>query len=196
MLAFARVIRAGKPDFDSFKQELQRIRYRNGELAGYPSRLHYFSEWISNNAEKGIVENVTRALGGAVDSEPIDFMTSNRASYRQLVDQQFFDAIAERERALNQQQRFVIAESNIRAAEKNIRNGDVIAVTTNIKGLDVAHTGLAIWKGGRLHLMHAPLVGDSVEISEVPLAERLAGIGKQDGIMVARPLEPQPAARD
>jgi hypothetical protein len=37
--------------------------------------------------------------------------------------------------------------------------------------------------------MHAPLVGDSVQISEIPLAERIQGISGQDGIMVARPLE-------
>jgi hypothetical protein len=36
--------------------------------------------------------------------------------------------------------------------------------------------------------MHAPLVGSVVEISEVPLAERLQRINAQDGIMVARPL--------
>ena len=53
----------------------------------------------------------------------------------------------------------------------------------------MAHTGLALWQDGRLHLLHAPLVGRSVEISAVPLAERIQGIGGQDGIMVARPTE-------
>ena len=43
-----------------------------------------------------------------------------------------------------------------------------------------------LWQDGRLHLLHAPLVGRSVEISEVPLADRIPGIGGQDGIMVAR----------
>ena len=38
--------------------------------------------------------------------------------------------------------------------------------------------------------MHAPLVGDSVQISERPLARRIQEIGAQDGIAVARPLEP------
>jgi hypothetical protein len=58
-----------------------------------------------------------------------------------------------------------------------------------VSGLDVAHTGLALRIDGRLHLLHAPLVGDSVEISEVPLAERILDISGQDGIMVARPVE-------
>jgi len=41
---------------------------------------------------------------------------------------------------------------------------------------------------GELHLLHAPLVGDSVEISQVSLAERIQGLSGQDGIMVARPV--------
>lgn len=61
---------------------------------------------------------------------------------------------------------------------------------TSIRGLDVAHTGFAIWIDGRLHLMHAPLVGTDVEISRRPLAERIRGIGGQDGIMVAHPERP------
>ena len=55
-------------------------------------------------------------------------------------------------------------------------------------GLDIAHTGLALWVDGKLHLMHAPLVGTVVEISKLPLADRIQGIEGQDGIMVARPL--------
>jgi hypothetical protein len=71
-----------------------------------------------------------------------------------------------------------------------IRNGDIIAATTTVEGLDVSHTGLALWIDGSLHLMHAPLVGEAVQISEVSLAERVGRIGGQDGIMVARPTEP------
>jgi hypothetical protein len=73
-----------------------------------------------------------------------------------------------------------------------IRDGDVIAATSTVAGLDVAHTGLALWVDGSLHLLHAPLVGDSVEISTVPLAERILSINGQDGILVARPMEPRP----
>jgi hypothetical protein len=187
MLAFGRTVRAGRKDFASFRNEILSYRYRDGKLDGYPSRLHYFSEWISDNDEKGIVENITPALG-VVDPEPIDFMTSHRASYRQLADDSVFTQIAAIEKRLSSVPRYVIPEQNIRTQEKNIRNGDVIAAASSVKGLDIAHTGLALWKNGRLHLMHAPLVGDSVEISELPLAERILAIPRQDGILVARPL--------
>lgn len=187
MLAMARVIRSGKPTFENYRQTLQNIRYRDGRLDAYPSRLHYFSDWIHNNTAKGIVEDQTRALGGVVDPEPIDFMTQHRQSYRQLADDKFFAQILDQEKRLTSRSRYMIPEARIEDVAKGIHNGDVIAATSSVKGLDVAHTGLAIWRNGKLHLMHAPLIGDSVEISENPLSERVIFIPRQDGIMVARP---------
>jgi hypothetical protein len=191
MLALARVIRARQTGFDDYRNALRTIRYRAGRLDTYPSRLHYFSEWIADNQHKGVVDDHTKLLGGVVDAEPIDFMTRHRKAYRQLADEAFFQAVRERELQLSKKPRYMIPESNIETVAPRIRNGDVIAATSSIKGLDVAHTGLAFWKGGTLHMMHAPLIGDSVEISENPLSERVIFIERQDGIMVARPREPR-----
>ena len=187
MLVLARMIRAGEDDFETFERELARIRYRGGEMDGYPSRLHYFSEWISDNEAKGIVQDVTRELGGVPDNEPIDFMSRNAASYPKLADPANLEAIRAIEQGLSARTRYVIPEDRIAEAAPRIQNGDIIAATSSTRGLDVAHTGIAIWIDGRLHLMHAPLVGKSVEISELPLAQRIQRIEGQDGIMVARP---------
>jgi len=186
MLALARTIRAGGA-FPEFTRELERIRYRTGSVAGYPSRLHYFSEWIDANQAKGIVTNVTRELGAVRDLEPLDFMSTHRASYRQLADDATFEAIRQIEARLNQNPRYYIPATAIAGAAPRIRDGDIIAATSTLSGMDIAHTGLAVWQDGELHLMHAPLVGDSVEISAQPLAVRIQRIRTQDGIMVARP---------
>jgi hypothetical protein len=191
MLALARVIRAGRTDFDAYKQELRNIRYRDGKLIDYTSRLHYFSEWIANNDAKGIVVDVTSKLGGRPDPEPIDFMTNHRKAYRQLADTSVFNVVRAREAELSRRTRYMIPERQIETAAPGIQNGDVIAATSSTKGLDVAHTGIALWVQGKLHMMHAPLVGDSVEVSENPLAQRIINIDGQDGIMVARPQEPR-----
>ena len=45
-LVFARLIKTGKSSFRDYENELQKIRYRNGVINGYPSRLHYFTDWI------------------------------------------------------------------------------------------------------------------------------------------------------
>jgi hypothetical protein len=191
MLALARVIRAGGADFADFRRELQTIRYRDGKLREYPSRLHYFSDWIRDNQRKGVVADQTRELGGVVDAEAVDFMTQHRSAYRQLGEARFFDEVRAQENELTMLPRYMIPEQQISVVASRIRNGDVIAATSSVKGLDVAHTGLAFWRDGQLHLMHAPLIGDSVEISENPLAERVIFIQRQDGIMVARPIEPR-----
>jgi hypothetical protein len=188
VLAIVRVVRAGTPDYDSFKRELVRNRYRDGVLSGYASRLHYFSEWIADNEAKGIVDDVTLDIGGVQDTGAITFMTQHQDAYRQLADTAVVAEIRGIEATLTGRERFYLPEDAIAAAEQNIRNGDIIAATSTLEGLDIAHTGLALWLDGRLHLMHAPLVGSVVEISEVPLAERLQRIDAQDGIMVARPL--------
>jgi hypothetical protein len=167
---------------------LQELRYRGGRLDGYPSRLHYFSEWLTDNAHRGRLVLVTQKLGGEVRREPISFMSTHPASYRQLADPAVFLAIRAMEARLNAgPPRWYLPEDRIAQVENGIQNGDVIAATSTVPGLDVAHTGIALWKNGRLHLLHAPLVGKFVEISELPLAERIQGIKSQDGIMVGRP---------
>lgn len=189
VLALARVLRDGNATFPAFTDELRGIRYRGGVIDGYPSRLHYFSEWIHDNAEMRLLRDVTAELGGVPDNEAIDFMTSHAEAYAQL------DGFPERiatirtiERRLSARTRHYIPKDRIADRAEGIREGDIIAATSSVPGLDVAHTGLALWVDGRLHLMHAPLVGKSVEISARPLAARILRIDGQVGIMVARPL--------
>jgi hypothetical protein len=187
MLAMARLIKARSVDFNAYKAQLVRIRYRGGVLDGYPSRLHYFSDWIHDNGLKGVVRDLTRELGGTRRAERINFMSTHPSSYRQLADPAILAAIQLTETTINGRSRHFIPQDRIARIEDRIQEGDIIAMTSTVKGLDVVHTGIAVRVGGRVHLMHAPLVGKAVEISELPLAERVQGIASQDGIMVARP---------
>ena len=169
---------------------LTNVRYRKGRLDGYPSRLHYFSEWITDNEEMGMVRHVSAELGGVPDPEPVTFMTTHPEAYRQLnEDPSFLEAVKELEAELSGSPRIYIPQAGIAAIAGGIENGDIIAATSTVEGLDVAHTGIALWVDGQLHLLHAPLVGDSVQISELPLADRILAKRGQDGIMVARPLD-------
>lgn len=167
---------------------LAQARYRGGRVFGYPSRLHYFSDWIVDAQAKGLVRDVSRELGGTLDREPVRFMSTHAASYRQLgEDPENLVEIRAVEARLSTSGRWYLPEARVEAVSALIRDGDIIAATSTVEGLDVAHTGLALWVDGHLHLMHAPLVGDSVEVSTEPLATRLLRIAGQDGIMVARP---------
>lgn len=199
VLTLARVVGALDPTaappsaealMDEYERLLTAIRYRGGERLGYPSRLHYFSEWIADNETKGFVRDVTGDLGGVVDPEPREFMTEHREAYWQMADSSVFSAIGEAETRLVDQPRRMIPEVRVGEVVSEIRTGDIIAATSTLPGLDVAHTGIALRRGGVLYLMHAPLVGESVQVSERPLADRLLDLSAQDGIMVARPIPP------
>jgi hypothetical protein len=170
-----------------YARYLEEIRYRDGHLDGYPSRLHYFSEWLSDNARRGRLRLMAEELGGVEDTEPLGFMSTHPSAYRQMADPGVATAIRAREERLNAgPARWYIPETRIAAVRDQIQDGDIIAATSTLPGLDVAHTGIALWRNGELYLLHAPLVGKSVEISALPLAQRILDIKTQDGIMVAR----------
>ena len=173
----------------AYEALLREIRYRNGTVAGYPTRLHYFSDWIYDNERRGIVRDVTADLGGIPDPRPIDFMSTHPDAYRQLADPDVLEGIRLIEAAISDRSRRYVPERSIASVADAIREGDVIAATSAVPGLDVAHTGIAVRVDGAVHLLHAPLVGDSVEISPSPLSERIVRISGQDGVIVARPVE-------
>lgn len=171
---------------EDYERELQLIRYRQGELHEYPSRLHYFSDWLYDNEKKGVITIITKAIGGEPYSKEINFMGQHRSAYAQLADDRYYDAILKAESSINQRTHFYIPKERVQAVEGNIQSGDLIAITTSINGLDISHVGIAIFQGGRLHLMHASTSANRVVISSKPLADYLAGNRSQSGIMVAR----------
>ncbi|MEL6670673.1 MAG: N-acetylmuramoyl-L-alanine amidase-like domain-containing protein [Bacteroidota bacterium] len=174
-----------------FLEELTRLRYRDGKLAQYPSRLHYFTEWIQNNQAKGLLTDVTREVGGEPYQKTINFMSTHRDAYAQLKSDAFLEEIKAAETRLNQEQRYFIPKANLAQLEDRIQSGDLIAITTGIKGLDVVHVGLALQHEGRLHLFHASSRNKKVEISAIPLADYLMKNKSQSGIMVCRLTDPR-----
>ncbi|SIQ07952.1 N-acetylmuramoyl-L-alanine amidase-like domain-containing protein [Maribacter ulvicola] len=189
VLAFSLLLRQQEMSFDAYLKNLEIIRYKDGALEGYASRLHYFSEWIANNAEKGLLKDITAEIGGAEITKDIDFMSTHRDLYPFLADDSNFSKIKASENYLNNQAICVLAQDEIAKNEHLIKSGDIIALATSINGLDVTHTGIATReKDGRIHLLHASTGSMQVEVSKKPLAEYLKGIKSNIGIMVARPL--------
>ena len=189
VLAFSMLLKQQEDSFDAFVKNLEVIRYKDGDLDGYASRLHYFSEWIANNAEKGLLKDITGEIGGAEITKDIDFMSTHRDLYPFLADDANFEKIKASENYLNSQAICVLAQDKIAENEHLIQSGDIIALATSINGLDVTHTGIATReKDGRIHLLHASTGSMEVEVSKKPLAEYLKGIKSNTGIMVARPL--------
>jgi hypothetical protein len=192
-LAFARCIKEGKTTFKDYENELTKIRYRDGVINKYPSRLHYFSDWIYNNEQKGIVKNISKEIGGDPIKFDVDFMSTHPDSYVQLKENpKFIPIIKKQEEAINKRTYYYIPKDSVSKVESKINNGDLIAITSNVKGLDINHVGIAVrMDDGRIHFMHAPDVGYKVQITPEPLADYLTKFNKDSGIIVMRALEPK-----
>ncbi len=187
--AFARCIKSGKTSFEDYQKEISNLRYRDGRLNDYTSRLHYFTDWIYDMNRRGIGKDITKEIGGVPYTMKINFMSTHPDSYKRLKgNQKFVSEIKKIEDKINSREYFYVPQDEIENVENKIQSGDIIGITTNISGLDIAHTGIAYRADdGRIHLLHAPNVGYKVQISEKPLAEYIKGNKKQTGIMVLRP---------
>lgn len=166
VLALAIADQQGKQNFEAFKEALMLVRYRDGHLAGYSSRLHYFSDWIKNNEAKGLVRECTSDTKISLSSKlSLNFMSTHSDSYLPMKkDTSLISQVALFEKAWQGVEvRFIPKEKlNQSSNELKIKNGDILAITTNIKGLDVVHVGFAYWNQGKLHLLHASSVAGKV----------------------------------
>jgi hypothetical protein len=133
---------------------------------------------------------MTAELGGVPHTKTINFMSANRSSYKHLVNDSYYESILAAERALNNRPRYYIPRNTVAGILEMIHNGDILGMTTSIEGLDMSHTGMALWVDGTLKYLHAPLSGGNVQISRGSLPEYLAAHSRHTGIMIARPLEP------
>jgi hypothetical protein len=159
VLAFCIADKRGERDYEGFKKALTQIRYRDGILNGYTSRLHYFSDWIRNNEQMGFVKECTSETACSQPKELwLDFMTTHVDSYLPMKkNPELVKEMASHEK--NWQGTVVSyipkEKLNLSPEELKIKDGDVLALVTNIKGLDVVHVGFAFWKDNQLHLLHA-----------------------------------------
>ncbi|WP_297097191.1 N-acetylmuramoyl-L-alanine amidase-like domain-containing protein [uncultured Draconibacterium sp.] len=188
-LALARTAKTKKPSFKHFKNELLLIRYREGEINDYPSRLHYFSDWILDNDKKQTVESVSQAISNIEFEKTINFMSLHPDSYKPLKNNAvFIEALNKQEQELTKSKLYYIPTDKLEALKTQIKDGDIFGITTNVDGLDITHVGIAFFKGNELHFMHASSKAEKVILSEETLYEYLSNRKSATGIMIARPL--------
>jgi len=189
-LALSRTMLLPSPDYDSFLQELRQIRYRKGIINGYVSRLHYTTDWIYDNVDKGILEDVTYALGGRKLKVNVNFMSENPEKYTHLAnDSVAVKQIALIERAINARNiYYYIPKKEIAQHQSLIKNGDIICFTTAIPGLDISHLSIAYWNKRQLTFIHASSTAKKVIINPESLIDYCNKIQSCTGIMVLRPV--------
>ena len=159
-LIFAMVITAKENDcsFGRVCSNLEKIRYREGARNGYASRLHYISWWIDDNSQLELLCDVTNGKWSREQVLELNFMSTHTSNYEQLKENPTLTAQIEEQElpyrgvAVNYIPKEYLDKKK---EELDIENGDIIALVTNIAGLDVTHIGFAFWKNGELHLLHA-----------------------------------------
>jgi len=189
VVTLARLAKQGRFSFGDYEQELEFVRYQDGVRKDYPSRLHYFSDWIYQNQQKGILTDITKDIGGKVYANNPSFMSSNPQFYAQLGNLDYVERLKSDEAEIATRTYHYIPKEEISQKENKIKSGDLIAITTSMKNLDIVHVGFAVERNGRIHLLHAGTKNMKVEISEVPLSDYLKANKSQSGIMVGRLVE-------
>lgn len=191
VLAIARGIAVEDYSYATFANNLSEQRYWKGERNGYCSRLHYFSEWIADNDKRGIVDNIARDLGGVRVNKRLNFMSRHRSSYPQVAnDDANYQCLVNMEDSISRLNIDYIPDYDIKNVYGQLKPGDVVAVATEIDGLDVTHTGLVYrLPDGNIGLIHASPVG-KVTISR-DLHNYILNVESAIGILVARPADPR-----
>ncbi len=186
-MAISNLIKSKKNNFSDFKKELQLIRYRNGEIKNYSSRLHYFSDWIFENEKNKKVKDITKILDGEIYKKNINFISRNKNKYKGISDENILEEIRNIENNISKRKYYFIPKNKISKIKDKIKDGDIIAITLNIKNLDIAHVGIAIWENSKLHLLHASSRMKKIVISEKTLDNYLLNNKQFTGMMVVRP---------
>ena len=175
-----------KPDFEEYKKALLQIRYREGKLNGYGSRLHYLSEWLVDNQKKNYINLESKNLSGQPYLFTLNFMSSHWQLYPSANTPEIKKEILASEKKMQQYKLYYLPKSNLKPALSKIQEGDIIAITTSKKGLDCSHQGIAVLQNGNLHLLHASSEKKKVIISNEDLLSYLNRVKSHSGIMVAR----------
>ena len=137
VLALAFLEQYNQQSTEAFVQNIIRLRYRNAEIVDYTSRLHYSSDWLYEMQQAHLLTDITQFAGGIPYSKQICFMSEHSQKYPQLQkDSSLLKKIKTIETAINQRTYYYIPKDKINEACNKIKNGDIILITTHIKGLD------------------------------------------------------------
>lgn len=191
VLAIARGVAVKDYSYQTFVKHLQNQRYRNGELQGYCSRLHYFSDWISDNQNRVNVENISLNLGGISQSKSLNFMSRNRNRYPLMVNNDAnYDCMIKVESNLAGVTVNYIPTHRISRIYSQLQPGDIIGVATNISGLDFTHTGLVYrHANGNIGFIHASPAGTVTTARD--LKRYVRNVKNSIGIVVVRAIDPR-----
>ena len=178
--------------FLAYQQALQAMRYRNGVIDRYPSRIHYFTDWIAENTKAGIVTEIQQPNPPftQIQTVKVNYMSQHPQSYKALkAHPEYVAEIAQMEQRLTGKKFRFIPKSEVKdtpAMREAVHDGDIIAITCNKPGLDIAHLGFAVWRSDGLHLLNASQLHKKVVEEPMTLYQYLQKHPSHTGIRIIR----------
>ena len=178
--------------FLDYQNALQAMRYRHGVIDRYPSRIHYFTDWIVENTQAGIVTEIQQPNPPftQIQTVKVNYMSQHPQSYKTLkAHPEFVAEIAQMEQRLTGQKFRFIPKSGVKdtpAMREAVHDGDIIAITCNKPGLDIAHLGFAVWRKDGLHLLNASQLHKKVVEEQITLYQYLQKHPSHTGIRIIR----------
>lgn len=189
VLSLAKTRQQGQLTFENYCDNLRRIRYRDGRVS-YVDRLHYFAYWIGCNESKGIVKSIQQPNPPfrAVLNWHINYMTTHRHLYPMLEAHPEWMADIRRMEDSVPHLRYIPKGdmANDKLLRTVIKDGDIIAIVTNKRGLDTSHVAFAVWHTDGLHIIHASSTGKRVMEDPSTFYRYLRRHKSQIGVLVAR----------
>ena len=183
--------RHGDSRYEDFLDVLMSLRYGES-LSGYTSRIHYFTDWIAQNHTRGWVRDIQdpNPPFKAVQTIDLWFMSRNADKYLMLRRHPEFVPEIRRQEEIYKGRKFRYipksAVENSPSVRQAVHDGDIIAITTNTPGLDIAHVGFAVWKKDGLHLLNASQTHKKVVEETMTLRTYLDRHKSFTGFRVAR----------
>ncbi len=195
ILALTLCMKYNKKSFSDFCNLLRTIRYAQGKVS-YETRLHYFSSWIDSNSNlehitEGSQDRLPQSLFTATQTLDINFMSTHAELYPALNgNNDMIECIKQTEKSLTGRKQKYIPKALLRnhaLLKKHIQSGDIIAIVTKAKGLDISHVGIAAWhKDGTLHLLNASQIHKKVIDEPMTLYNYMQKHSNQIGIRVLK----------
>jgi hypothetical protein len=195
-LGFARMLNEPESSWtpERLLHYIELDRYRGGECTGeYLSRLHYLEDWLYDNDRRGLVEDLTRSLGGSGVPHSAREMSVGWRHYRYLAaNRSLLGPLGRMEANVSSRPLYQIPKNRVAGIESKLHSGDIIGIIGRDRsGLySTSHVGLALrTNDGVLHFMHASSPGNSGRvIVDTELSKYLYRYRSDSGILVARPL--------
>jgi len=195
-LGFARMLNEPESNWtpERMLSYIEQDRYRGGQCTGeYLSRLHYLEDWLYDNDRRGLIEDLTRDLGGRSVPHSAREMSAGWRHYRYLAaNRSLLGPLARMEANVSSRPLYEIPKSRVAGVESKLRSGDIIGVISrDRRGLySTAHVGLALrTSDGVLHFMHASAPNNYGRVViDSRLSDYLYRYRTDSGILVARPV--------